>query len=612
MAWTLNSLLFVSREFTPSTADKALKNEQQSEYVKQLWTFLASVVALLTLIRFARLGLSLVLKPKLSSDFPSSTTKKADLERIQPGHNGKVSWRRLPTAFSSAFCIVAFRFNVQIGPRAYASIAELAFIFGYIIAVIVWLLIDTEDLNSWFFEDRAAHFASCQLPLIVALAGKNNVISFLTGVSHEKLNVLHRAAARTCLILLWMHAICRAVGGLSGKFDFTHGWMQCGATGLAAFTLAKILSIRPIRNAFFEFFLVSHIILIAIFLVAGYVHARDPGYGDYIWPALVVWAFDRVLRLARLLWNNRVGRSSEQHHSTATVELLSEDTVRLTLRRQFNWKPGQHAYVILPTVSDLPFEAHPFTIASIPDALDGTTGSREKEVVFIIRGRNGFTGRLRDHACDNNGHSTVPALVDGPYGCPPDLTQYTTCVLIAGGSGVSYTLPLLLNLVHKARARKSLTRRVIFVWAVRNPEHLKWISKLLSEALQAARTSTLVIDPRVYITGPSCPIPEIPPISNDKDSSDGSMTPTSVNSEEKSELPTYSTLKITHGRPSISRILRDEIYTSPGPVSVDVAGPSTLSHSVARVLSSGPSSPMGILKGAPSVTLHVETFGMAH
>jgi ferric-chelate reductase len=31
--------------------------------------------------------------------------------------------------------------------------------------------------------------ASIQLPLIVALAGKNNVLSFLTGVSHEKVSV---------------------------------------------------------------------------------------------------------------------------------------------------------------------------------------------------------------------------------------------------------------------------------------------------------------------------------------------------------------------------------------------------------------------------------------
>lgn len=41
-----------------------------------------------------------------------------------------------------------------------------------------WLTPNTaRDMDTFFFEDRAAHIASCQLPLIVALAGKNNIIS---------------------------------------------------------------------------------------------------------------------------------------------------------------------------------------------------------------------------------------------------------------------------------------------------------------------------------------------------------------------------------------------------------------------------------------------------
>jgi ferric-chelate reductase len=149
-----------------------------------------------------------------------------------------------------------------------------------------------------------------------------------------------------------------------------------------------------------------------------------------MWPALVVWAFDRILRAGRLLWNNRFGVSKNKQYSTATVELISQDTVRLTLRRCFNWRAGQHAYVILPTVSDLPTEAHPFTIASIPDPLKPTEASQDRDIVFLIRAREGFTSRLRELA--TKGVCTVPALVDGPYGCPPDLTKYSTSILIAG------------------------------------------------------------------------------------------------------------------------------------------------------------------------------------
>jgi len=155
-------------------------------------------------------------------------------------------------------------------------------------------------------------------------------------------------------------------------------------------------------------------------------------FDDYIWPALVIWALDRTLRLLRVVWNSKVWRGFKNGSATTTVELLSEDTIRLTLQRRINWQAGQHAYVTLPTVSGLPTEAHPFTIASIPGKLDGTADDGgEKQVVLIIRGRDGFTRRLREHA-GRNGFCSLPALIDGPYGCPPDLRAYSTCVLIAG------------------------------------------------------------------------------------------------------------------------------------------------------------------------------------
>lgn len=189
--------------------------------------------------------------------------------------------------------------------------------------------------------------------------------------------------------------------------------------------------------------------------------------GDYIWPALMLWALDRTLRVSRIVWNNRLWVVGESRYSLATVELVSDDTIRLSLARRFKWRPGQHAYVILPTISRLPFEAHPFTIASIPahPRNDGVNSSGDNGVVFLIRGRSGMTGRLRRLAArENRPTITTPALVDGPYGCPPDLLNFATCILIAGeykfrkltildihrtvgGSGISYTLPLLLNLL---------------------------------------------------------------------------------------------------------------------------------------------------------------------
>lgn len=166
-----------------------MKAEEQAKYVKDMWITLASVVALLTFIRVVRFLVSLV---------PSSKVTAADVEKQSLGvapPNGKIFWGRLPDAFFSAFRAVAFRLNIPIGPGSFATVAELLFILGYIAVMLILLLINSghgsfiivcvgltcvitaEGLTTWFFEDRAAHLASCQLPLIVALAGKNNIIA---------------------------------------------------------------------------------------------------------------------------------------------------------------------------------------------------------------------------------------------------------------------------------------------------------------------------------------------------------------------------------------------------------------------------------------------------
>ncbi|PPQ99070.1 hypothetical protein CVT24_003630 [Panaeolus cyanescens] len=549
----------------PSTpADRVIRNQKQREHVKQLWIFLACVLFTLTVIRFLRYVVSRLTRNH--EERPPSTDRD-DKESNKQEPLATSAFYRLRMALASGFRILFFRKSIPIGPGSIASLSELSFILIYIAAMFIWLLVDTRDLWAVMYQDRAAHLASSQLPLIVALAGKNNLISWMTGISHERLNVLHRAAARTNFIFLWMHAITRVVSGLPPQFDFTHNWMRSGAVGLGAFTIATFLSIRPIRHVAFEFFLVTHIVFIFIFLVAGYWHAKAQNMGDYIWPGILVWAFDRFLRVCRLVLNNRFW--SRSHAGDALVELLSEDTIRLTLTRRMSWTPGQHAYVILPSVSQMPFEAHPFTIASIPS---NANDKGENDVVFLIRGREGFTRRLREHAVTSPG-SRVSAFLDGPYGCPPDLSQFTTCVLVAGGSGISYTLPLLLNLVRlSVNNDTSYVRRIVFVWAVRDAAHLQWISKTLVEALAQAPRN-LTIDPRIYITGKAYPIPEVPTLSHSTpvDAQSTSSSSEKYISSPDSELPVYSSLKLTHGRPSMKKLLHEEIANAHGPVSVDGA-----------------------------------------
>jgi ferric-chelate reductase len=52
---------------------------------------------------------------------------------------------------------------------------------------------------------RAGWLTTTQLPLLILLAGKANLIGFFTGVTYERLNVLHRWVARTMLLTATIH-----------------------------------------------------------------------------------------------------------------------------------------------------------------------------------------------------------------------------------------------------------------------------------------------------------------------------------------------------------------------------------------------------------------------
>jgi len=54
---------------------------------------------------------------------------------------------------------------------------------------------------------RCGLMAFACIPILIALAGKANIVTLLTGVSHEKLNILHQWVAWISLVLSLIHTI---------------------------------------------------------------------------------------------------------------------------------------------------------------------------------------------------------------------------------------------------------------------------------------------------------------------------------------------------------------------------------------------------------------------
>ncbi|KAJ3833437.1 hypothetical protein F5878DRAFT_546583 [Lentinula raphanica] len=112
----------------------------------------------------------------------------------------------------------------------------------------------------------------------------------------------------------------------------------------------------------------------------------------------------------------------------------------------------------------------------------------------------------------------VQIMLDGPYGgCSLDLGQYETVLLIAGGSGATFTIGVLDDIVGRCarlgRPNNERTRRIEFVWCLRSYAGINWFTSLiLPIANVVADCPDLDLHISVYVTCLCNPeaVPSIP------------------------------------------------------------------------------------------------------
>ncbi|KAG2151644.1 FAD-binding domain-containing protein [Suillus bovinus] len=590
-----------------SDADISSLIDDNVQYPQQIWY---TIAAFLFVIGCFQWGLF------LHSKFARRARHEYDEETvIANGVHRKFSLRRIPLAVINVYRVVAFRWTLEIGRSYTLNMTEVFVTVAYIVLLLTYAFINTtsaegQKLDIIFWSNRIAMLAASQFPIITALGTKNNIVSLVTGISYDKLNYTHRMMARTCFMLLWVHGAGQIV-----SFPF-EPWLRAGITAMVAFSILILVSLRPVRSNMYEVFFYVHFLGVLIFLVGGYYHTKGAHGSFWIWPSFVFWAFDRFIRAIRLVVFNHsyFGFKSGTGTMDAATELLSEGVVRMRLRRppHFHWSPGQAAYLIMPSVSTLPFEAHPFTIASFDSSLLSTAPAEDrsnrdvtgpsapfwKELVFLVNVQEGFTKKLKEVAARKE---TVKVFVDGPYGSSPDLGSYDTSVLVAGGSGVSYTLPVFLNIIERVRKGKSSCTRVVFIWAIRGAEYVQWIEEALIKAVRLAPPS-LTVSIRIFH---HCFI---------HDAIQKKSSPEHVVTRKNSLSLSFMSLRgvrTENGRPDLDALLKEEVSVTSGRMSVSVCGSQAIARATRHALRFPVSGPSSILNGGPSITLHVESFGYA-
>ncbi|EPS28493.1 hypothetical protein PDE_03439 [Penicillium oxalicum 114-2] len=376
------------------------------------------------------------------------------------------------------------------------------------ILVLCFYKLDTYDV--WQWENigySTGCIAICQMPLIFLLAGRQNIIGFLAGMSYASLNWYHRWVART----LWLTATIHMCFWFRdwGRYDYIAYELANDALprrGLAAWcilTFILITSLRPIRSLSYEIFVLQHLITFIGFLVAVWMHVPAE-VRAYIWIPIGLLVFDR---LARYLWGAYVniavfhgrqdGKSNRLWAHSATLTPMPGNVTRVTINNpRVQWLAGQHVFLTCHSIA--PLQCHPFTISSLPE---------DQKMEFFIRAKTGATRRLFRFASKSRSSSSSSAevsaaqdrvvFIEGPYGAVRPLRQFDSVILLAGGTGATYTVPLLRDIVSVWRKerlsetseglvrakRLAATKRIRFVWVIKSRAQLSLFEIQLQTAL---------------------------------------------------------------------------------------------------------------------------------
>jgi predicted ferric reductase len=294
------------------------------------------------------------------------------------------------------------------------SVGRISLVVGNAVTLVVLCLYGL-DLTGRFTKQnvgfRCGDVTLGQLPLIFLLAGKNNIIGYLSGISYERLNWLHRWCARCMLLTATLHmgyffaswAPYDYIGYQIKNDNIT--WK-----GLAAWsTLVWIVfsSMTPIRGWCYEVFVIQHLVSFAVFIGFVYIHIPVDRKG-WVWVCVALFFLDRTVRGLRVLYANvslfhpkqrQQGQTKSFLACKAEFTPLPHNTTRVIIQNPpISWTPGQHVFLSCHSV--VPLQSHPFTVASIPE--DGI-------MEFFIKSEAGGTRRFFDHA--EKSHSSSDTIL---------------------------------------------------------------------------------------------------------------------------------------------------------------------------------------------------------
>ncbi|KAF9016856.1 hypothetical protein BDZ89DRAFT_395589 [Hymenopellis radicata] len=428
---------------------------------------------------------------------------------------------------------------------------------------------------------RAGWMSIAVMPFMIVFATKVNWIGILAGTSHEKLQTYHRWTAFFMWITSLVHTFpyiinLTRMGMMQEEYE-TSSFYWTGIAALIPQTYLVGLSWGIFRNRYYEIFKKLHFIASGIFMAALFIHVDFTLTSwDYFWATLGLYSTSWLIRVLRTHYYSGIGLP-------AIVETLPDNMLKVSVQipDRLKWTPGQNVFIRFLGLGPHFFSSHPFTVASIP-----TEDRRSLDLVLRVKG--GITRRLANIA-EGKTAKSMRVFVDGPYGgLAFSLRDFDAVYLIAGGSGASFTVPLLLDLIQGYKAGM-VCKRIVYIVAVKTTEGMAWMDGDLAVAQQALGDE--ILDVQIYVT-------------SDGDSNVGEED---ANSRSVSEKEGASTHRL--GRPNLPLMIFEACKVNNGRVAFAACGPDSLLYDVRNAVADRQLAIADGFGRCKDVYLHTESFG---
>lgn len=327
---------------------------------------------------------------------------------------------------------------------------------------------------------RTGLVAMVQVPLVIALGVRGNIIGLATGQGYDRLRIFHKIVGRVCFVCCAIHTIFYlnkwGKAGTLGKSTKSNVFIT-GMLAFAATCLIIITSLPAIRRSAYYFFKITHIIGVILLLVGLAMHVTVAV--PWVIASGAIYLFSIIMQLMK----TRFARAELVAFGGSTTTLITIPGITA------GWRAGQHVRL---RVLNLPYnkcaEAHPFTIASAPDS---------GGLVLMAKAAGDWTSSLYHLASsggDNDGEVGVwkrkaHVMVEGPYGGLGHTlpTAFSSIVLIAGGSGISHSLSLTQDLIERSPTGVVGARTIDLVWVVRVQQTARALMPTLNTLVERAR-----------------------------------------------------------------------------------------------------------------------------